>query len=262
MLFKRELKRNLKSFIVAVTICSVLVMYIISMAPSFGSDIQQILNMKLPKQMQTAMGLIGLNYNDPISFYCVVFSYVYLFFSIYVAGTFATIVSKEYSDKTAEFLFSLPAKRLQIIWTKLNVAFLYTALSVVIIFLVSLLSFVLFIKDSYDLTPVLMMSLAWLIGGLTFGSMAFLVSSFLIKSRAAATTSVGIILIMYMLQVVISLNEKLDFLKYISPFDWFKGPEIASSGGLSVTYCLIALFFILTFFITGIRRFNKMDVLI
>ena len=262
MLFKRELKRNLKSFIISVTICCILVMYVISIAPTFGSDIQKILDMKLPQQMQTAMGLIGLNYKDPISFYCLVFSYVYLFFSIYVAGIFATIVSKEFSDKTAEFLFSLPAKRIQIIRIKLSVALLYTGLSVLIIFLVSWISFVLFVAGSYDMKPVVLMSVAWLLGGLAFGSMAFLVSSYLIKSRAASTTSIGIILIMYMMQVVISLKGKLDFLKYISPFDWFKGSEIASSGGLSATYCLIALFFIIVFFITGIRRFNKMDVLI
>lgn len=262
MLFKREIRRNLKSFIVSCIVCAAMAMYMIAMSPSFGKDIQQLINLKFPKVLQTALGLPELDFSQAISFFALSFSYLYLFISIYISTIFATIVSKEFNEKTAEYLFSLPAKRINIILTKLFVAFLYSLLTVLVVFLASWLSFAINIKEKYDLGLVALMSLAWLIGGIAFGSIAFLLSSIFTRTRTAASISISFVLGMYLLQVVISVNNTLVNLKYISPFDWFKGPEIANTGEISFTYCLIAIFVTIISLLTGISRFKKMDVLI
>jgi ABC-2 type transport system permease protein len=262
MLFQRELARNIKPFIITTVICSAMVLYIISMSTSFGKDIQQILDIKLPKNMQAAFGMKGLDYSKPGSFFALSFSYIYLFISIYFSSIFAVIVSKEFSEKTAEYLFSLPEKRIKIIFTKLSVAFLYSFLSVLIIFLTAWFSMEVFTDGNYDLAPILLMSLAWLIGGITFGSISYLLSSFYTKTRTVSSISVGMVLIMYLMQVVISVNEKAEFLKYISPFDWFKGAEIDRTVELSIIYCIIAIVVTVSCIFLGSKRFNKMDVLI
>jgi ABC-2 type transport system permease protein len=243
-------------------VSAALVMYVISIAPSFGKDIQQLLDLKFPKQMQTAFGMSNLDFGTPIGFYALVFSYIYLIISIYAAGLFASIVLKEFSDKTAEYLFSLPVKRMKIITTKLSVAFLYSGIAVLLIFLVSLLSFVLFIKEDIEILPVILMSVSWLLGGIAFGSIAFLISSFLTKTRSASGTATGIVLLMYLFQVVISLNKDLENLKYFSPFDWFKGSDIANTGEISLIYCIIAVVVSVACITYGAMRFKKMDVLI
>ena len=262
MLFKREITRNLKSFFVATAVCTFMAMYIVSMAPSFGADIQKILDMKLPAQLQQAMGLNTLDYARPESFFSMVFTYIYLFLGIYAAGLFASIVSKEYSDKTAEYLYTLPAKKSRLITTKLLVASLFTVLSVAVTLLGSVLAFQFFIKGGYNLTPVLLMSLAWLIGGLFFGSLSFLISSFFVKSKTASIISIGAVMIAYVMQVVISMNDKLSWLTYLSPFDWFKGPDIQRYNELDPAYTLIAIAASVLFVVIGIRRFKRMDVLI
>lgn len=262
MLFKRELRKNLLSFIISCLVCSAMAMYITAIAPSFGKDIQQIMDLKIPKTMQTAIGMSGLDFSNAASFYAIGFSYIYLFIGIYLSGIFAVIVSKEFSEKTAEYLFSLPVRRLKIIYTKLSVVSLYALLIVVILFFASWLSFEMNIKEGYDIKPVLLMSVAWLTGGLTFGAIAFLLSSFFIKSRTIISISIGFVLAMYLMQVIISLNKNISFLKYISPFDWFKGSEIVNTGELSVEYVLIAIAVIVVSLFFGIRRFRKMDVLI
>lgn len=262
MLFKRELKRNLKSFLIVCIVCAAFVMYVISIAPSFGKDIQQLLDLKLPRQMQSAFGMRNLDFGTPIGFYALVFSYIYLIVSIYTAGLFASIVLKEFSDKTAEYLFSLPIKRMKIITSKLSVAFFYSVLVIILIFMVSILSLSFFIKEDYEFLSILLMSVSWLLGGITFGSIAFLVSSFHLKTRSASSTATGIVLIMYLLQVVISLNKNLENLKYFSLFDWFKGSDIANSGEISITYCIIGIVISVICLVYGALRFKKMDVLI
>jgi ABC-2 type transport system permease protein len=262
MLFKREIKRNFKLFLIVSLICSALAAYVIAIAPSFGPDIQKLLDLKLPKQMQLAMGMNGLDYSSATGFYALVFSYIYLFFGIYLANIFAVIVSKEFSEKTAEYLFSLPAKRIHIILIKLSVAFIYAVSSVIFIFLASWLFLEIYASGQYDILPVFLMANAWLLGGLAFGAFGFMASSFFTRTRTASAIAAGMVLLMYMFQVVISLNDKLENLKYISPFDWFKGSEIVKSVSLSPTNCVIAVTFTAVCFLIGIRRFRKMDVLI
>jgi ABC-2 type transport system permease protein len=262
MLFKRELIRNLKSFIFTAILCSVMVMYVIAISPSMGADIQKILDVKLPKLFQTAFGMQGLNFQTANGVYSLIFSYIYLFLSIYISVLFSSIVSKELNDKTAEFLFSLPATRLKIFLVKLGAAFLYTVFPVAILFLVSWFSFDVFIKQNYELFPVFLMAVAWLIGGITIGSIAFLLSSFFYKTSTIITLSIGVVMSLYFLQVLISINNKLDNLKYICPFEWFKGSEITQSKELSITYIVIALVVSMLCFLYGIRRFKKMDILI
>ncbi len=262
MLFRRELKRNIKPFLITCLICSAMAMYMIVMSLSFGKDIQQLLDLKLPKEVQAALGMKGLDYSKATSFFALSFSYIFLFISIYVAGVFAIIVSKEFSEKTAEYLFSLPEKRIKIISTKLSVAFIYAISSVVVIFLASWLSLKINIKEGYELKPVVLMSLAWIIGSITFGSIAFLLSSFLIKTRSVSSVAIGVVLGMYLFQVVIGVSKNSEKLKYISLFDWFKGSEIAETGTLSLPYCVVAICIIIVSLFIGIRRYNKMDVLI
>ncbi len=262
MLLRRELKRNLKSFLIASVICGAMSMYVIAMSDKMGVDIQQILDLKLPPGLQMAFGMTGLDFNSPMGFFGLMFSYIYLFISIYLAGLFATIVSKEFSEKTAEYLFSLPIRRLNIILIKLFVAFIYAVLTVCVITVVSLISFESFIKQDTAMQPVYLMALAWLIGSLYFGSLGFLLSSFVTRTRTITSASVGLVLVFYLLQVAVSMNKDLSFLKYISPFDWFKGSEIVNSGGLSFTYCMIAIGLSALCLSIGIIRFKKMDVLI
>lgn len=262
MLFKREFRRNLLAFAIACIICSAMAMYITAIAPSFGKDIQQIMDLKIPKTMQTAIGMSGLDFSNAVSFYAIGFSYIYLFIGIYLSGIFAVILSKEYSEKTAEYLFSLPVSRIKVIYIKLSVVILYALIIVCVIFLASWLSFEMNIKEGYSIKPVLLMSIAWLTGGLTFGAISFLLSSFFIKSRTIISMSIGFVLAMYLMQLIISLNKNISFLKYISPFDWFKGSEIVNTGELSFEYILIALSVIIVSLFFGIRRFKKMDVLI
>ncbi|HBG70446.1 MAG TPA: hypothetical protein DDX57_06650 [Bacteroidales bacterium] len=262
MLFKREIKRNYKSFLTVTLICAFFQVYIISMSLTFGADVKQILDMKMPPEFQKAIGMAGLNLNDPLGFTGIGFSYVYLFFSIAFASVFATIVSKEFSEKTAEYLFSLPVKRVNLLRTKILFSLTYVVSAALILFLATAIGMGAIIGGEIPWLTITLMTLAWILGGAALGSVAFLISSFFPRSRTASAVSMGVVLGMYLLQVVISMNKELDFLKYISPFDWYKGSEIINMNELSVVYSLIAIGISALCLFFGIRRFNRMDVLI
>lgn len=258
MLIQREIRQNLKGFIITTVICSLLSLYLIAMIPSMGKDLQQMVDLKFPKQLQLAFGMSGVNFQSPMGAYCIIFGYLYLTFGIYAATLFGRIVSKEYADKTAEYLYSLPATRVQIIATKLGVAVGYLTASVLVTFLLSLIGFVGILKEPVRLAPLYWMTVAEWLGALFLGSLAFLLSAYYFRARMA----VGIVLGAYLLQVVLSLNEDLEPLKVISPFDWFKGNQIVSSEGLPLGYTLLAVGLTGICGYIGFRRFQRADVLV
>ena len=262
MLFKREIKRNYKSFLTVTLICAFFQVYIISMSQTFGADVKQILDMKMPPEFQKAVGMAGLNLNDPLGFTGIGFSYVYLFLSIAFASVFALIVSKEFSEKTAEYLFSLPVKRVKLIRIKLFFGLTYIFAAALFIFLATIIGMATIIGGEIPWATISLMMLAWILGGLALGSFAFLLSSFFSRSRTSSAVSMGVVMGLYLLQVVISMNKELDFLKYISPFDWYKGSDIIRSEEISIVYSLIAVGISAACLYLGVRRYSRMDVLI
>ena len=141
MLIQRELRQNLKGFIITTVICTALSLYLVGMIPAMGAQLQEMVDLKFPKQLQVAFGMSGVNFRSPMGAYSIMFGYLYLTFGIYAATIFGRIVSKEYADKTAEFLYSLPATRVQIIVSKLAVAVGYLTVSVLITFLATWIGF-------------------------------------------------------------------------------------------------------------------------
>lgn len=258
MLFRREIRLNLKGFIICTAICSALSLYLIAMIPSMGTDMQEIMKMKVPKQLQIAFGMDRLDFHTPMGTFPLMFSYLYLTYGIYAASMFSRIVSKEFTEKTAEYLFSLPARKIDLIMTKLWVAIGYLSLSVGITFLASWIGFAAIMPSEDSFRALLSMGAAYWMGGMFFGALSFLLSAFYLKSRMA----VGMVLGFYLLQVVLSLNESLRLLKYISPFDWFKGSDIAIGNGLSWVSVCIALVGIASCLVVGARRFVRRDVLV
>ncbi|MFH0895709.1 MAG: ABC transporter permease subunit [Bacteroidota bacterium] len=258
----RELKRNFLAFAITAVVCGMTAIYVISLGPSFGKDIQQILDLKMPKNFQSAFGMAGIDYSNPMGFFGMVFLNIYLLTAIYIAGMFSVIVSKEYRDKTAEFIYSLPGERLNIILSKLTVALAYSVLTVIVTYLFSVIGMRLIIPDAVDLQPILMMSLAWLLGGLALGSLTFLLISFKPESRGSFGLAAGIVMLFYMMQLIISLNENVRWLAYLSPFTWFRGAEIATTGTIGIEFVITALVVCAVCFYFGIKRYRKMDVLI
>jgi ABC-2 type transport system permease protein len=257
MILRRELQQNWKGFLICTLICVALSLYMIALLPSMGADIQQLIDVKFPAQLQKAFGMSNMDFKQPMNGYAILFSYFYLTYAIYAASLFSRIVAKEFADKTAEYLFSLPARRIDIILTKLGVAFGFLTASVAITLLVSWIAFAAMIPDHGPLLPLLTMNVASWIGALFFAALSLLLSAFYIKTRMA----VGVVLVAYLLQIVISLKDEMHPLKYLSPFDWFKGSALIHDG-LPISYTLVAVLATAGCLYGGISIFVRKDVLV
>ena len=80
------------------------------------------------------------------------------------------------------------------------------------------------------------------------------------KSKIAVPLSTGIILFTYILSIAIDLNEKLAFMKYLSPFKYFEAKVVMNGEGLDMIFVLLSLSLIVVLLMITFVFYRKKDL--
>ncbi|MRS12296.1 MAG: ABC transporter [Actinobacteria bacterium] len=184
----------------------------------------------LPKGMQVIFGLTGFDLLKASGFYGVLFLYLAVMGAVHAVLLGANLISKEERDRTSEFLFAKPASRHRVITGKL----LAGLANVVILNAVTWWSSVYFV-GYYGKGESVGHEIALLMVGLLFLQLMFLSIGAVIagsarKPRFASGRATTVMLVMFVLYYVVNLNEKLDFMKYFTPFKYFDAALVMKDG--------------------------------
>jgi ABC-2 type transport system permease protein len=82
------------------------------------------------------------------------------------------------------------------------------------------------------------------------------------RYRLAGSIAVGIILTTYFMSVLTSMHEKLDFLKWLTPFKYFDAGALYRTGVMDGTYLLISAAIILVCVALAYLVYNRRDLYI
>ena len=80
--------------------------------------------------------------------------------------------------------------------------------------------------------------------------------------RLAGSIAVGIILVTYFMSVVTVMHDKLDFLKWFTPFKYFDADALFRSGRMDGTYLLISAAIIVVCVAVAYLVYNRRDLYI
>lgn len=180
-------------------------------------------------------------------------SFLWPILAIIFAISLANYISvKEVDSGTIEVVASLPVKREKIFieryLTGLSMLLIFSFLSMLIAIPLAKLHGIDFVFQNYVTSAVGSFFLAWAIY-----SLALLFSTFTSeKGKATALTS-GVLLLMYVVNIVASLKEELADFKYVSFFNYFNGSDLLAKntfpeysllilGGFSIISTSLALF--------------------
>lgn len=244
IIFKREFKVNLKSLMMWSLSLSAIILIMLSIYPQLASEHQNIAKLieSLPDSFRNAFNMDAVDISTLIGFYSLE-SYIMitLLGSIYATILASGILSKEENDHTAEFLLSKPVSRKRIATEKLIVVFLNLIIFNITVAIASLLGFQFSENSDVPMDTFFALILGAFFLHVTFASIAFLLSSFVTKSRKILALSLGLVLVMYFLSIVAGLSEKLKILGYLTPFEFVKAADILLSHSLDVLYVVIML---------------------
>lgn len=259
--------RELRSYRKALIIWSVCIIIFTAMAfakyagfAAMGSEANELLE-SLPDFMKNAFGLSSLNLTEIKGYYSVLFMYYALITGIHAVMLGATIISKEARDKTADFLMVKPITRSSMITSKIIVGFI----DVLIINIVTGLTTIIFVNinnNGESITGGLINGMVvLLIIQCIFFSLGLAISSFTGKAKKATTISTGIILIMYFLDVFRNISDKLDFVKYITPFSYFDTIKVLNGNGFEALYIVLSIIIIVVSIVLAYTNYQRKDIL-
>lgn len=183
----------------------------------------------MPKSLQVILGFDGLDLSTITGFYGVLFLYIILTAAVHAASLGAGMISKEERDRTFEFLYVKPVTRSSIFTQKAFAVFINLVILNIVTLVISLAVIGQVSQD--DISNVIYkLMIGMFIVQLIFAAIGFAVSVVLKKSKAATGLTSLVVLVTFLLSVFSDLNEKLDFLKFLTPFKYFGAKTVLNSG--------------------------------
>ena len=213
----------------------------------------------MPKSLQALLGFGTLDLSTASGYYGVLFLYMLLVATIHAAMTGATIISKEERDKTVEFLFVKPVTRKNIIWIKLLAALTQVGILTLVAWISTLL-----IVGHYSKVPIAgdigITMLGMFILQLLFLVIGTAIASYSKQPSKAAPFATGILLSTFILSFAIDLSEKIEVLKYLTPFKYFEAKNVMYGGGLEFIFVGISLVLITVLAFSTFVFYDKRDL--
>lgn len=208
-----------------------------------------------------AIGINMANISTPEGFVSMMSIYLYVPIAIYGALLGSSIISKEERDRTAEYLFTLPIKREQVLLSKIIAAVLYIIFFVIILILGLILIFYRFDISKAFYIFMVYLSIALLFTSLIFMSIGMFFASYLKQYKKSGAITLGITIGTFMLNMLVGVVDELDFLKYIVPYKYFDVQEMLASN-IEFIYVLLSLIIIGTCLYGVFKFYKKRDLYI
>jgi ABC-2 type transport system permease protein len=216
-------------------------LFFMVMYPAMAKEMDLFLKIleSFPKEVLQAIGLSSISFGGTIGFYSFVMTYVLLAGSVQAMNLGVASLSAEVRDKTADFLYTKPVSRPQIINSKMLAVLVQLLLTSLVYGLFSWLILVAVNRSvssadlDFRLFLLLTAPLAWL--QLFFASLGLCASVFLKRIRTVLPISMGVVFFFYVLFV---LNQTLKNaeLAFLTPFNYFELNKILLDGAYEAKY--------------------------
>lgn len=263
IIFLRELKRNRKVFIIWTVALVLLNVMMMSFFRSTAENAQRLdeLVKSYPEGILKIFGMDRLSMSEVLGYFGTeAYALITLLGSIYAMLLGSGIISKEESDKTIEFLLAKPVTRASIVTSKALCVLFYVVIFHVIFSVSNFLMFELVKTEDYDMTGFLLVSVGPLLLSLTFAAIGLLISVFITKSKTVYPLSIGIIMGAYALNIIASISDKAENLKYFTPFKYVEAVDLIVDKKIETVYLIIMACVVIICTAATYMFYNKKDI--
>ena len=262
-MFKRELKVNFKNFLIWTLILIGLFLVVFLVYPSiitnenmnmlndmmkvFPEDVLKAFNMDI-STIDSAFGWLKTEG----------FVFVLLITGIYSGILGSNILLKEESDKTIEYLNSVPVTRKKIVITKILCAFLYITLMIIILGVFNFIG--LSLSGNFDKKLYILLSITPMFSSIVIFALCLFLSTFTHKTKKTLGISLGIVFASYFLQIISEMSENTEFLKYISVFTLADIRNVIVDITLNPLMVILTILITTIFLVLTISRYDKKEL--
>ena len=262
-MLKRELKINFKSFLIWASILIVIFLVVFLVYPSIATsdNIKMIDEMMkvFPEEMLKAFNMDISSIESAFGWLKTEgFIFVLLLTGIYASIMGSNILLTEESDKTIEYLNSLPVSRTSIIIKKIICAIIYI---IALILIISLFNYIgLELSGDFDRKQYILLSITPLFSAIPLFAINLFISTFAHKTKKVLGVSLGIALISYFLQIFSELSTKTEFLKYFSVYTLADIRNVILDVAINPIMVIVSICISIILLILSVIRFNKKEL--
>ena len=262
-MFKRELKVNLKVFIIWTSILMGLFLIVFLVYPSIVNSV----NMKMidemmkmfPEEMLKAFNMDITTIDSAFGWLKTEgFVFVLLITGIYSGILGSNILLKEENDRTIEYLNSVPVTRKNIVLNKILCGLFYIVLMVIIIEIFNFIG--LSLSGEFDKKLFILLSITPLFSSIVIFAICLFLSTFTHKIKKTLGISLGIVFVSYFLNIISEIGESTEFLKYISIFTLADIRNVILNVSINPLLALLAIVISVTFMILTMIHYEKKEL--
>lgn len=262
-MFKRELKINLKNF----AIWTFIIIFMFSIAfliyPSImnGENVESINEMMkaFPEELLKAFNMDLSNIETVYGWLKTEgFVFVLLIVGVYSGILGSNILIKEESDKTIEYLNSVPITRTKIVMNKILCGILYIILMVLIAGIFNYIGLTL--SCDFDQKVYILLSLTPIFSAVCIYSLCLFISTFFHKTKKTLGISLGIVFISYFFNMISEMSSKVEFLKYISLFTLSDIRNVMIKASYNPFVIGLSILISITLIILSVIHYNKKEL--
>ncbi len=260
-IFLRELRANLKSLIIWSVIILLLIWIAVIKFSAFANNAEMlaILN-AYPKPLLDALNMNAFNLTTLTGFYGVMFTYFGLMGAIAAGMWGSGVIAKEERDKTIEFSLALPVTRNRFITAKALAALVNSITFVAVTWIASIVAVQSYQPDSAFYRFLAREMMAMFMIELIFLAIGLLVACVMKRPKRTGAIVIGVILTLYYVSMIAGLHEKLDFLKYLSPFKYFDAAKLLHEGRVEPVYWALTAGVIAISLAGAYFAYNRRDI--
>ncbi len=221
-----ELRMAKNSMITWIFVLILVTALFMSIFPAFNADAEASRKMLagFPPQIQAMFGLSMQTFLTFLGFYAYTFTYVGLAGAVQAMNLGLTMLSREVSNKTSDFLLTKPITRTTVFWQKLLAALTVLIITNLVIIAATLLFSVVFGAGTFSLKIFSLLALAFFLVQLMFLGIGILVSQ-LLRIKSVISVSLGIVFGFFVIGMLQGLTDD-DKLRYITPFKYYDHMQI------------------------------------
>ena len=263
-MIKRELKVNLRGFIIylGILISIFLVVFLIypsivtedniknidEMMKIFPEEVLKTFNIDITS-MSSAYGWLKSEGN----------MFILIIIGLYASLQGFNVVLKEENDKTIEYLSFLPIKRSSIMTNKIVVSVIYIVLMVILLGIFNYISLTL--SCDFNHKEYILLSLTPLLIAMPLYSIGLFLSTFFHKTKKTTSLGLGIVFIFYVLSILSQLSDKVSFIKYFTVYTLADTRGVITDVKINPTYILISVLITVILVSLSYVRYEKKELM-
>ena len=263
-MIKREFKVNLKSFIIWTSILVGMFLIVFLIYPYIITDdtVQNLDEMMkvFPKEVLKAFNMDITSINSAYGWLkSEGFMFVLLIIGIYSSLLGSSIVLKEESDKTIEYLSFLPIKRSKIMTNKIIVSIVYIIAMILILGIFNYIA--LLISGDFNHKQYILLSLTPIFIALPLFAINLFIATFIHKTKKTIGFSLGLVFLFYLFNVLSELSDKVEFLKYFSIYTLADTRNVISK--IEINPLIVGISLIITIIFIGLSyiRYDEKELI-